>query len=35
MGLGVGSQRLAPEPDAPPPAHAGAYRHALEPLKAT
>lgn len=32
MGLGFGPSGLAPQPDPPAPAHAVAYRHALEPL---
>ncbi len=32
MGMGFSPARLAPQPDAAAPAHAGAYRDALEPL---
>ena len=32
MELGFGSERLAPQPDPPAPAHTVAYRDALEPL---
>lgn len=35
MGLGFGSERLAPQPDAPAAAHAVAHRDALEPLTAS
>lgn len=32
MGLGIGSERLAPQPDAPASAHAAAYRNAYDTL---
>ena len=35
MGLGVGPERLAPQPDPPAPAHARAGRDAPEPLTAS